>query len=427
MVADSLKSRSAADPASAERHDWRRRFASLRGRSLDLTQALSAEDQQIQSMPDASPTKWHLAHTSWFFETFLLKTCGRDYRPFDDRYDRLFNSYYEAIGARHPRPERGLLSRPGLEEVRRYRQYVDAAMEGLIETIGDELWPDVQRLVELGLHHEEQHQELMLTDIKHVFSVIPLAPAYGQGEPASAAASRPLEWIDFDGGLREIGAAGDGFAFDNEGPRHRVWLEPFRLQDRLVTAGEWTEFMADGGYERPELWLSDGWARVREDDWRSPLYWADDGSIFTLCGQRPLDPSEPVCHVSFYEADAYARWAGARLPTEAEWEVAAAAHREDFDDLDLRLHPAPADDHPGLRQLAGHVWQWTGSPYTPYPRYLAAPGALGEYNGKFMSNQMVLRGGACVTPPGHSRATYRNFYPPAARWCFGGLRLAADA
>jgi ergothioneine biosynthesis protein EgtB len=403
------------------------RYRTVRDRTAALTEGLSAEDQQVQSMPDASPTKWHLAHTSWFFETFLLARRP-DHQPFDDRFGLLFNSYYEALGPRHPRPERGLLSRPALNEVLAFRTHVDTAMARLIEDASEDDWSDLSPLLELGLNHEQQHQELLLMDIKHLFSANPLRPAYRRSGPQCVEPAGAPGWRDFAGGLCEIGAVDAGFAFDNERPRHKVWLEPFRLADRLVTAGDWLAFMDDGGYRRPELWLSDGWAERRARDWIAPLYWRteapDDWRVFTLQGERPLVRDEPVCHVSFYEADAYARWAGRRLPTEAEWETAAGTDGEA--EAAEGLHPAPAGDDPGLRQMQGVLWQWTASPYVAYPRFRPAPGALGEYNGKFMANQMVLRGGACITPRRHARISYRNFFPPAARWAFSGVRLADD-
>ena len=401
------------------------RYHTVRARTLELTTGLTAEDQQVQSMPDASPTKWHLAHVTWFFETFILARRP-DHTPFDPAFGLLFNSYYEALGPRHPRPERGLLTRPGLDEVRAWRVHVDAAMDAMLRTAPAEAWPELAALLEIGLAHEEQHQELLLMDIKHLFSRNPLRPVYARPGPQAAAGARDLGWIDLPGGLVEIGADEAGFAFDNERPRHRVWLEPFRLADRLVTEADWLAFMQDGGYRRPELWLSDGWAECQASGWDAPLYWeaGEDGwRVFTLNGARAPAPHAPVCHVSFYEADAYARWAGRRLPTEAEWETAAAAP----DHAPAAVHPAPAGDEPGLRQLCGVLGQWTASPYVAYPGYRPAEGALGEYNGKFMSGQMVLRGGACVTPPGHARTSYRNFFPPAARWAFSGVRLADDA
>ena len=391
-------------------------YADVRGLTEALAEPLSAEDQTIQSMPDVSPTKWHRAHTTWFFETFLLQPHLPGYQPIDERYGFLFNSYYEAVGPRHARTERGLLSRPGIDEIAVYRAHVDAAMGDLLATDRAPL-----DLVELGLHHEQQHQELVLMDIKHVLSVNPLRPAYRAARrPTGEAPS--LGWIVHDGGLVDIGAT-DGFAFDNETPRHRQWLEPFALADRLVTCGEWLDFMADDGYHRPELWLSDGWATICADNWEAPAYWeaVNGWQVFTLAGQRPVDRDEPVCHVSYYEADAFARWAGARLPTEAEWEAVAAAQPVDGRLLDLDvLHPAPATGD----QLYGDVWEWTASPYSPYPGFQPAPGAVGEYNGKFMVNQHVLRGGSCLTPLGHVRPTYRNFFPPAARWAMSGVRLA---
>ena len=374
-------------------------YAGVRALTLALVRPLSAEDAAIQSMPDASPAKWHLAHTSWFFETVIL--AGRPgYRVFDPRFAYLFNSYYEALGPRHPRPRRGLITRPSLEEVLAYRAHVDAAMA---EACGD---PALAGPIELGLHHEQQHQELILTDIKHAFFCNPLLPAY-RAEARASRKATPREDIAIPGGVAAIGHDGSGFAFDNEGPRHQVLLRPFRIASRPVTNGEYKAFIADGGYRRPEFWLSDGWAKAREENWEAPLYWLkdDDGSesVFTLSGVRPLDPAAPVEHVSFFEAAAYAAWAGARLPTEFEWEAAA-----------------PLLDH-------GQVWEWTRSSYDPYPGFKAFAGVAAEYNGKFMVGQMVLRGGSTATPPGHVRSTYRNFFPPAARWQFSGIRLAEDA
>ncbi|HEY1796767.1 MAG TPA: ergothioneine biosynthesis protein EgtB [Stellaceae bacterium] len=407
------------------------RFVAVRRHSEALAASLTPEDQAIQSMPDVSPTKWHLAHVTWFFETFLLRRLAPRYREFDPKFAYLFNSYYEAVGPRHPRPQRGLLSRPGVERIAAYRDHVTAAMGELIERLGDDDWAETAALIELGLHHEQQHQELILMDIKHVFSMNPLLPAYQPARPHAVAAPAPLGWVDFPGGLDEIGHDDTGFAFDNEGPRHKTWLDPFRLATRPVTCGEFAGFVADGGYRQAEFWLSDGWATVQQQGWEAPLYWLGDGSewtVFTLSGEQKLQPGEPVVHVSFYEADAYAKWAGKRLPTEAEWEVASR-------DLPLAgnlggcglRHPAPdSEPGPGLRQMIGDVWEWTASPYTPYPGFRTAAGAVGEYNGKFMSSQMVLRGGAAVTPEGHIRGTYRNFFPPSARWAFSGLRLAED-
>ena len=421
-------------PAVADAGDrgaWRQRYSEARAQSLNLAAPLSAEDQQVQSMPDVSPTKWHLAHITWFFETFLLGPRLKGYRPYDEAFGYLFNSYYEAVGERHPRPRRGLLSRPSLAQVHGYRAHVDEALDRLIAGAGGEDWARIRPLLELGLHHEQQHQELLLIDIKHVFSLNPLAPAYHPPQPGRGLEAPRLEWLDFDGGMVEIGHDGDGFAFDNEGPRHKVWLEPFRLASRLTTCGEYLTFIEDGGYARAELWLSDGWAAVQSEGWDAPLYWTRDADggrrIFTLAGLQPLDPAEPVCHLSHYEADAFARWSGARLPTEAEWETAARGAPLEGNLADRGLyHPAPAEG-PGLRQMIGDVWEWTMSPYVAYPRYRPPEGAVGEYNGKFMSGQMVLRGGAAVTPAGHVRTSYRNFFPPAARWAFSGVRLADDA
>jgi ergothioneine biosynthesis protein EgtB len=397
------------------------RFLSVRRQTEALAGPLSPEDQTVQSMPDASPTKWHLAHTTWFFETFLLKPQLAGYRPFDPAYEYLFNSYYEAVGPRHPRPQRGMITRPGVEEIGAYRRHVTDAMAQLIGSGGS----DAAGLIELGLHHEQQHQELILMDIKHALSLNPLFPAYAP-ERAPATSGRPLGWIDFEGGLVEIGHAGDGFAFDNEGPRHRVWVDPFALATRLVTCGEYQAFIDDGGYRRPEFWLSAGWDVVRQRGWQEPQYWHDD-AVFTLAGLRPRRADEPVCHVSFYEAAAYAKWAGKRLPREEEWELAASDMVAPDGTLldDGVLHPAPAGGE-GLVQMIGDVWEWTASPYVAYPGFREPPGAIGEYNGKFMANQMVLRGGCTATPRDHIRPTYRNFFPPDARWMFGGIRLAED-
>jgi ergothioneine biosynthesis protein EgtB len=412
------------------------RFEVIRRDTEALAANLTAEDQAIQSMPDVSPTKWHLAHTSWFFETLILLRFDPDYRVFDAAFTYLFNSYYEALGPRHPRPERGLLSRPTLDMIAAYRDHVGAAMARFVERAGTAQWKIAAPLVELGLHHEQQHQELILMDIKHVFSVNPLLPGYQAPQLKMQQSAAPLDWVEFAGGLCEIGHRGIGFAFDNETPRHKVWLEPFRLASRPVTCGEYCDFIEDGGYRRPEFWLSDGWVTVCQQGWQMPLYWRrEEGgawSIFTLSGCRRLSPAEPVCHISFYEADAFARWAGKRLPGEAEWEIAAADLPVVGNFADSgRLHPCAAGaagiSGGHLGQMFGDVWEWTASPYVAYPRFRPAAGAIGEYNGKFMCNQMVLRGGAAVTPATHIRATYRNFFPPAARWAFSGLRLAEDA
>ncbi|MES2340230.1 MAG: ergothioneine biosynthesis protein EgtB [Pseudomonadota bacterium] len=403
------------------------RYHRIRQATEDLVRFLSSEDMAAQSMPDASPAKWHLAHTSWFFETFMLAPNLPGYRPFDPRYAYLFNSYYEALGPRQPRPERGLLTRPSRDEVLAYRAHVDEAIHDLLST-GT---PGLAELLDLGLAHEEQHQELILMDILHLFAQSPLKPAYSpttalpvSGDPG------PAGTVAFDGGLVEIGHGGEGFAFDNEGPRHQVFLQPFKLADRLVTNGEWLAFMADGGYARPELWLAEGWAQVQAQDWRAPLYWQEAAHgwlAMTLQGLRAVAPHAPVTHISFYEADAYATWAGARLPTEAEWEHAAAGLPIAGNFMGSgQLGPAATQAGQGLRQMFGDVWEWTRSAYSPYPGFHPTAGAVGEYNGKFMIGQMVLRGGCCATPEHHVRATYRNFFHPQQRWMFSGLRLAWD-
>lgn len=411
--------------AARERSPLATRFARVRAHSMALAAPLSAEDQCVQSMPDASPVKWHLAHPSWFFEAVVLTEHLSGYRVFDPAYAYLFNSYYESLGARHDRPRRGMLTRPSVDEVHAYRRHVDEAMHRLVAST--ELPAQAQALIELGLHHEQQHQELMLTDVLHAFWCNPLLPAY---EPLEAPALRlsqpcePMRWLSHPGGIEHVGhEVGDGFAFDNETPRHATLLQPFAIADRLVTCGEWARFIEDGGYRTPSLWLSDGWAAVQAGGWSAPAYWlaADDARlslagrresatgwhVFGLNGVRPMDPLTPVSQLSFYEAAAFAEWAGARLPTEFEWEVASRQS--------------------GMRQLTGHAWQWTRSSYDPYPGFRPLAGAVGEYNGKFMVGQVVLRGSSLATPQDHTRPTYRNFFPPAARWQFTGLRLAKDA
>lgn len=377
-----------------------------RTRSLELAAPLSAEDAQLQSMPEASPAKWHLAHTTWFFETLVLVPHLPGYRVFDPRWPHLFNSYYESLGTRHARAQRSLLSRPSLAEVMAYRAHVDAALADLLP----QATPQAQALIELGCHHEQQHQELLLTDILHAFWCNPLLPAYDPKPPRQAASAEP-RWRTHAGGQAEVGHTGAGFAFDNEGPRHAVLLAPFEIASHLVTCGDFADFMADGGYRQPLLWLSDGWAQVQAHGWQRPLYWLEDEPagqrVFGLHGVQPLDRNAPVTQLSFYEACAYADWAGARLPTEFEWEVAA------------RLQSSEPEDH-----STWEAWQWTRSSYAPYPGFKAASGATGEYNGKFMVGQQVLRGGSQATPAGHARLSYRNFFPPAARWQFSGLRLA---
>ena len=401
------------------------RFRQVRQRTMDLCAGLNAEDLLLQSMPDASPGKWHLAHTTWFFEQFVL---GRDstYRPHDPAWNYLFNSYYQSVGPMHARPRRGMLSRPSLGEVRDYRHRIDAAVVVLLERQDD---ADLVALVELGLQHEQQHQELLLTDIKHAFWCNPLQPAY-RAPIAFAAESKsvPLRFVAGREGIVEIGHRGEGFSFDNETPRHRVLLHPHALANRLVSNAEYLAFVHEGGYREPGLWLSDGWATVQREGWQHPIYWQDDlASEFTLAGMRALDSHEPVCHLSYYEAEAFARWAGQRLPTEAEWESAAqgVAVGGNLQD-DARYQPQAASAGAGLLQLYGDVWEWTASPYVSYPGFRPLPGALGEYNGKFMCGQQVLRGGSCVTPRDHLRASYRNFFPPHARWQFAGLRLGHD-
>jgi ergothioneine biosynthesis protein EgtB len=404
----------------ASEHRLSTAFAHVRQRTLHLAEPLTAEDCCAQSMPDASPIKWHLAHTTWFFETFILEPREPGFRPYDAAFRVLFNSYYNGVGAKHPRAQRGLLTRPTLDEVHAYRADVDARLQRLLASAPDDC--ELAALVELGLQHEQQHQELILTDVKHLLSRNPLYPAYVDSPLPASGPVAPLAWIDFDGGLAEIGHAGGGFAFDNESPRHRQYLQPFALASRLVTNGEYLEFVEAGGYRDPALWLSDGWDLVANGTLAEPLYWIRDGERwreFTLHGLQALDLARPVTHVSLYEADAYARWRGTRLATEAEWEFAARDAALTCGDL----HPRAAGSS-GLAQMFGECWQWTASSYAPYPGFAPAAGAIGEYNGKFMVNQYVLRGSSCATPHGHARASYRNFFPAGARWQFTGIRLA---
>ena len=403
------------------------RYRSVRRQTKVLCEPLTPEDMMVQSCAEASPAKWHLAHTTWFFETFLLREFLPGYQAFHPDFYWLFNSYYNAVSDQPVKKLRGSFSRPSLDEIVAYREHVDAALERWIASGASE---EAARRVELGLHHEQQHQELLLYDIKHAFWSNPLHPTYREGALTSGGEERAAEWIAHAGGLVEIGHSGEGFCFDNELPRHKVYLEPFALASRLVTCGEYLEFMRDGGYERAELWLSEGWDTVRAHGWKAPLYWFEDAGewrVFTLRGAVDLRAvlAAPVCHVSYFEADAYARWAGARLPTEAEWEIAAEGLVVEGNLLERgELHPMAASSGDGLRQMFGDAWEWTASAYLGYPGYAALPGALGEYNGKFMSNQMVLRGGSAVTPASHVRSTYRNFFSPASRWQFSGVRLA---
>ena len=402
------------------------RYAAVRRQTEDLCARLEPDDFLLQFDAECSPPKWQLAHTTWFFETFLLKEFLADYRPFHPQFAFLFNSYYVAAGPRWARAQRGLLSRPTTAEVAAYRAAVDDRVTQFLEETDVEILGRAMPILELGLHHEQQHQELLLTDLKPAFACNPLQPVYAPETMTESVTPAQATWQSFPAGIREIGHAGDGFHFDNEGPRHRVFLEGFALSSRTVTTGEYREFLDDGGYRRADLWLSDGWSACLREQWDAPLYWterAGERMQFTLRGLRPLDLNAPMAHLSFYEADAYARWAGLRLPTEAEWETAAGAVPATGNFLESgRFQPAP-ELHNGC---FGNVWQWTASPYTPYPGYRPAAGALGEYNGKFMCNQMVLRGGSCVTPQSHIRRTYRNFFPPETRRQFSGLRLAKD-
>jgi ergothioneine biosynthesis protein EgtB len=407
----------------------RDRLFATRRLSRQLAAPLSDEDQVAQAMDDASPTKWHLAHTTWFFEAFLLKRFLPDYHVFDDRFEYCFNSYYESVGARQPRAKRGLLTRPSAQEVRDYRDFVDTALARLCDQT---LSREAAELIELGINHEQQHQELLLTDILSLFDAEPLKPAYREaGAGVGAGDAIPLSWVAFEGGIFEVGHDGNGFAYDNEGPRHEELIRPFKLADRCVTNAEWMAFIKDCGYSMPMLWLADGWNTVKGQDWTGPLYAeeAEGGTMqMSLLGFRPVDPAAPVTHVSYYEADAFARWAGYRLPSEFEWEVASASAPVEGRTLGAgHLRPMPAKPGSGLKQMFGDVWEWTASAYLPYPGFKTAPGAVGEYNGKFMCSQFVLRGGSCATPEGHVRRTYRNFFYPHQRWQFTGLRLAQDA
>lgn len=419
--------------ASQDNALLRRRLFETRALSAQLAAPLSPEDMTAQAMPDASPTKWHLAHTTWFFETFILLPHVPGYRVFDEQFNYCFNSYYESQGPRQPRVARGLLTRPSCADVLAYRAHVDGALEECFAS-GTPNAEEIARLLEIGINHEQQHQELLLTDILALFAASPLRPAYRARRPRAAAAlDDTLGWVEFDGGLCQVGHDGDGFAWDNEAPRHTTYLHPFRLADRLVTNGEWMAFIADGGYRTASLWLADGWAAVNREGWTAPNYWEDDDGVWltmSLEGRAPLDADAPVAHLSYFEADAFARWSGCRLPTEFEWEHAAASLTPEGNTLAtnaLRPLPAPSREKKGgLRQMFGDCWEWTASAYLPYPGYQPPAGAIGEYNGKFMISQQVLRGASCVTPAGHTRATYRNFFYPHQRWQFTGVRLAAE-
>ena len=428
-----MHQRSVHLPPSQEKGSLRHRLFDTRRRSLELAAPLTPEDMTVQVMDDASPAKWHLAHVTWFFETFILAKYFPGYRLFDAAFNYCFNSYYESQGLRQPRPKRGVLTRPSSERVFAYRGHVDAALAELFAA-GLERDGEVARVIEVGINHEQQHQELLLTDILALFASNPLRPAYRPRQRPALHPAGPcdLGWIDFAGGIHEIGQDGGRFAWDNETPRHKVLIHPFRLADRLVTNGEWLEFMCDGGYATASLWLADGWSTVNRDGWRAPLYWERrDGEwcAMSLEGVQPVEPAAPVHHVSYYEADAFARWAGKRLPLESEWEVAAEAMPAVGDPFSTgALRPPPASSPPDgrPRQMFGNAWQWTQSAYLPYPRYRPLAGALGEYNGKFMVGQQVLRGSSCLTPHGHSRTTYRNFFYPHQRWQVMGLRLASE-
>jgi len=428
MIKSSIQHHIASDTAFSRETLLAEVFSSIRSDSELLCKPLQIEDYGIQTMVDVSPPKWHLAHTSWFFETFLLVPCLTEYREFHAEFKHLFNSYYEQVGNYHPRAERGLLSRPTVAEVYAYRKHVDVAMQTLLAQTDDSQYDDIERLTRVGLNHEQQHQELLLTDIKHILGSNPLRPRY-KDLPQKEAKAPALQWFTFAGGLTEIGHDGINFSYDNEQPRHRVYLESFRLASRLVTNREYVEFIEEQGYQRAELWLSEGWAAIKAKKFTGPMYWQRQQQRWwqmTLGGLRPLVMDAPVCHVNYYEACAYAQWAGKRLPTESEWEIAAASIKPVGNLRDSGyLHPL-ATEQQGLQQMFGDVWEWTQSAYAPYPGFNAAEGALGEYNGKFMCGQYVLKGGSCVTAADHIRASYRNFFYPADQWQFTGIRLAED-
>jgi ergothioneine biosynthesis protein EgtB len=423
-----------ADTPDVSRGDLAERYRQVRAFTESLCQPLEPEDYVIQTMADASPTKWHLAHTSWFFETFILQSWSSGYRALNPKYSFLFNSYYNGAGLMHSRDRRGLLSRPTVKETFHYRKIVDREMLELLETAPHDRWRKLMPLVVLGLNHEQQHQELLLTDIKHAFAQNPLFPAYHKVIANPAAEPAPLRWVNYAEGVYWIGASAEGFAFDNERPRHREFVEGFQLASRPSTNGEYLEFIEDGGYRRPELWLSEGWSTVTANEWTAPLYWKNlDGQwlTFTLSGMKPVDLCEPVCHLSYFEADAFARWRAARLPTEAQWEAASTDLPPDGNFAeDQKFHPQAcvrASPAAKAAQMFGDVWEWTGSSYSPYPGYEPLAGTLGEYNAKFMCNQYVLRGGSCATPRSHIRRTYRNFFAPDKRWQFSGVRLCRDS
>ena len=439
MIRASAQERNAPSPVAFDspiltnRGALTARFKDVRGDSERLAAPLTPEDWMLQSMPEASPVKWNLAHTSWFFETFILKVHATDYAPFHAKYGYLFNSYYNQIGKMHPRPDRGLISRPSAEDIKKFRAHIDAAIIALIADADEALMEKIAPLMALGLAHEQQHQELLLTDLKHALYQNPLLPGVYADVSKSDADALPtdLRWERMEGGLCEIGWNGEGFGFDNEGPRHKVYLHPFELANRPVTNRDYFEFIEDGGYDNPVHWLSDAWETIKEEDWRAPLYWQRRDGVwmeYTLFGERPVDPAAPVTHVSYYEAAAFASWAEARLPTEFEWEAAASLFemKGRFLENGQPTAPAPATGDARLLQLFGDVWEWTASPYVAYPGFAPPPGAIGEYNGKFMSGQMVLRGGSCATPANHLRVSYRNFFHPWARWQFSGFRLARD-
>lgn len=420
---------------SGETQDFRapfiERYKSVRGFTEELCEPLETEDYIVQSMPDVSPTRWHLAHTSWFFETFILKPELQNYKTPNELYNYLFNSYYNAVGQQFPRPQRGHLSRPTVEDIFAYRHHVDQEMSHLLETLDEHKLSTLESLFILGLNHEQQHQELMLTDIKHVFFQNPLYPVYTKiGQTQAADKNKELLWSIFQGGQVQQGFSGSGFSYDNETPQHDVLIQPFEIGNRLVTNREYLSFIEDGGYAQADLWLSDGWALINKDGWKAPLYWVQRDNNwfeFTLGGLSPLQLDSPVTHISYYEADAFANWSDARLPSEQEWELAAQHIQIKGNFVQNQLfHPAPSGSQSQLNQMFGDVWEWTQSPYSPYPGFKPASGAVGEYNGKFMSSQMVLRGGSCVSTSDHLRHTYRNFFYPHSRWQFMGIRLARD-